>query len=63
MLALIYNKACCFALWDKVEEAVANLRRAIELNSDKFREMAKTDADFDGIRGDGRFQAVVAADG
>jgi tetratricopeptide (TPR) repeat protein len=58
-----YNKARCFALWDKVEEAVANLQRAIELNPDKYREMAKTDADFDGIRGDGRFQALMAADG
>ncbi len=57
-----YNKACCFALWDKVEEAVANLRRAVELNPDKYREMAKTDADFDGIRGDRRFQALVPTD-
>ncbi|PSB32624.1 tetratricopeptide repeat protein [Stenomitos frigidus] len=56
-----YNKACCFALWNKVEEAVENLRRAIELDPDQCREMAKTDADLDGIRHDVRFQALLIA--
>ncbi|MCY7393656.1 MAG: tetratricopeptide repeat protein [Leptolyngbyaceae cyanobacterium CAN_BIN12] len=53
-----YNKACCSALLGKPEEAIENLQRAIELHP-HYREMAKTDADFDGIRQDARFQALV----
>ena len=53
-----YNKACCYALWSRVETAIENLERAIELNL-KYREKAKTDADFDSIRQDERFRALV----
>jgi len=53
-----YNKACCYALWSRVETAIENLQQAIELNP-KYREKAKTDADFDGIRQDERFRALV----
>jgi tetratricopeptide (TPR) repeat protein len=57
-----YNKACCFAPWGKVDEAVENLRRAIELNPNLCWERAKIEADFDGVRNDVRFQALLAAD-
>ena len=53
-----YNKACCYAGWGKLEESLENLQQAIELNPE-YRERAKTDADFDGIRRDARFQALV----
>ena len=53
-----YNKARCYGLQGKVEEAIKNLQQAIELDP-KYREMAKTDADFDLIRGDDRFQALI----
>ena len=39
-----------------------NLQRAIELD-ETYRELAKTDADFEAIRGDDRFQAVVSSSG
>ena len=47
-----YNKACCYGLQGQVELAIANLKQAIDLNP-KYREMAKTDAAFDRVRGDG----------
>ncbi|MBF2028451.1 MAG: hypothetical protein IGS48_17070 [Oscillatoriales cyanobacterium C42_A2020_001] len=53
-----YGKACFYALWGKVNEAVENLQRAIELDF-SWREYAKTDSDFDNIRQDERFRAMV----
>ena len=53
------NKACYFALQNQVELALENLQRAIELAPERYRESAKTDADFDGIRGDVRFQELL----
>lgn len=53
-----YNKACCYAVWDKVNEAIETLQRAIELNS-AYREDAKTDADFASLRQSDRFQALI----
>jgi len=47
-----YNKACCYGLQGQVELAIATLKQAIDLNP-KYREMAKTDAAFDRVRGDG----------
>ena len=55
-----YNKACCYGLQGKVELALENLQHAIHLNPDEYRAMAKTDTDFDSIREDGRFQALVS---
>ncbi len=54
-----YNKACCYALQDNVEQAIENLQKAINLNPDEYREYAKTDSDFDSIREDERFQALI----
>ena len=54
-----YRKACIYALQKNVELSLENLRRAIELEPGKYRELAKTDADFDGIRGDVRFQELL----
>ncbi len=53
-----YNKAGCYAHLGKLEEGFENLQRALDLNP-KYREMAKTDADFDDIRQDARFQALI----
>jgi hypothetical protein len=38
---------------------IQNLQRTINLNPDEWREMAKTDSDFDSIRCDVRFQALI----
>jgi tetratricopeptide (TPR) repeat protein len=54
----IYRKAHCYGLQNQVELAIAHLKQAIALNP-KYREMAKTDADFDKVRGDDRFQALL----
>ncbi len=54
-----YNKACYYALQGNIEQAVENLQQAINLNREKYREMAKTDSDFDSIWEDERFQALI----
>ncbi|WP_448598176.1 tetratricopeptide repeat protein [Thermoleptolyngbya sp.] len=53
-----YNIARCYALMGEVERAVEMLERAIDLD-EQYREEAKTDADFDGIREDERFGKVI----
>ncbi|NEO95112.1 MAG: tetratricopeptide repeat protein [Moorea sp. SIO3G5] len=54
-----YNKACCYALQGNVDLALYNLQQAITLNPEDYRDMAKTDSDFDTIRSDQRFQALI----
>jgi tetratricopeptide (TPR) repeat protein len=54
-----YNKACAYALQSNLEAALENLSKAVALNPDKYLAMAKTDSDFDAIREDERFQALV----
>jgi tetratricopeptide (TPR) repeat protein len=54
-----YNKACCYALKVDTKAAIENLSRAIALNPDEYQNMAKTDSDFDSIRHDKRFQALI----
>jgi len=53
------NKACSYALQGNVEQAIENLQQAINLSPDEYREMAKTDSDFDKIREDERFRALI----
>ncbi|MFM8306045.1 MAG: TPR end-of-group domain-containing protein, partial [Microcystis aeruginosa] len=53
-----YNKACCYGLQNNVELAIENLQRAINLDV-KYQDMAKTDKDFEQIRGDERFQSFL----
>ena len=54
-----YNKACSYAIQGNVEQAIENLQEAINLSPDKYREMAKTNSDFDKIREDERFGALI----
>jgi tetratricopeptide (TPR) repeat protein len=54
-----YNKACCYALHSQIDQAIHNLEKAINLNPDEYREMAQTDSDFDSMRSDTRFQALI----
>ncbi len=54
----LYNKACTYALQNQVELAIENLQQAINLDAEN-RNMAKTDSDFDSIRSDPRFQALL----
>ncbi|MEG4348322.1 tetratricopeptide repeat protein [Microcoleus sp. LAD1_D3] len=57
--ATFYTKACCYALHGQIDQAIQNLQQAINLNPDKYREMAKTDSDFDSLRSHTRFQALI----
>jgi tetratricopeptide (TPR) repeat protein len=54
-----YNKACAYSLQNNLEPALENLQKATQLNPEKYRDMAKTDSDFDNIRHDPRFQALI----
>jgi len=57
----IYNVACLFSLQRKTDDALAYLEKAIKSN-EKYREMAKTDNDFDNIREDPRFKKLIESD-
>lgn len=57
---LFYNLACCESLTGQKEEAIAHLRRALEL-SDMFRDYAKGDSDLDAIRDEPGFAELVGA--
>ena len=55
---LFFNTACCESLAGEKVEAIGHLRTAIEL-WDGCREMAAQDSDFDPIRAEPEFQALV----
>ncbi len=55
---LLYNVACCESLAGRTEDAIEHLRLAIE-RSDRFRSLAAGDSDFDPIRDDAAFKALV----
>ena len=50
--------ACAYALMGNVTQACERLQKAVVLD-EKFRQMARHDADFDGIRGDESFQQTL----
>lgn len=55
---LLYNVACCESLAGETAGAVAHLARAVAA-SDSIRELAKHDSDFDPIRDEPSFVALV----
>lgn len=55
---LVYNLACSDSLSGRQSDAVAHLRRAVAA-SEKFRLDARDDADFDAIRDDPSFRALM----
>jgi tetratricopeptide (TPR) repeat protein len=54
-----YHKACCYALEGNVKQAIANLQQAIYINLQEYQKMAQTNPDFDSIRNDEQFQALL----
>ena len=54
-----YNKSCAYSIQNQVELALENLQKAIQLDSWKYRNMVNTDSDFDNLRHDPRFQALI----
>lgn len=57
--AIWYNKACCYGLQGDVDRAIENLQQAIRQNQQIYLPLAKTDADFDPIRQNPRFQQII----
>jgi hypothetical protein len=47
----------CLA-WN-AELAIASLQQAIQLNKSEYQELAKTDSDFDSLRGNEQFEALL----
>ena len=59
--ALLYNLACAESMCGRTAEAIQHLRRSVEAeNGERFRELARTDTDFDPIRDEPEFQQLVA---
>ena len=56
----LYNLACCESLAGRPTDAVEHLRRAIE-RSERLRDLAKGDSDFDPIRDEPGFRELVGA--
>jgi mannose-6-phosphate isomerase-like protein (cupin superfamily) len=56
---LFYNVACCESLAGEKDQAIAHLRRAIEL-SERTRQFLEGDSDLDPIRQDPAFKEVLA---
>jgi tetratricopeptide (TPR) repeat protein len=57
---LYYNIACCESLAGRKDEAIAHLRRAIEL-SERVRPFLEGDSDLDPLRHDPAFKELLAA--
>jgi tetratricopeptide (TPR) repeat protein len=55
-----YGKARSYNKQGNIEQTLDSLKRAIDLDSTKFRQMASTDTIFDHIRNDDRFQALIS---
>lgn len=55
-----FNRACFESLAGDADAAVESLRRAVELNPERVRELAAKDEDFDSIRDDPRFRELTA---
>ena len=54
-----YNYACLLSLTDRRDEALAALRRAVELSGEAAK-LARDDDDFAALRGDPEFDSMVA---
>jgi tetratricopeptide (TPR) repeat protein len=54
-----YTKACCHALLGEVISTIECLLQAISLSPNQYRQMVKDDEDFDDIRDDMRFRALM----
>ncbi len=58
--AVRYNLACAESMRGRTAEAIQHLRRSIEVeNGERFRELARTDTDFDPIRDEPEFKTIV----
>ena len=56
---VLFNLACAESLLGRTDDALAHLEQSIA-NDESFRELARTDTDFDAVREDPRFKQLVA---
>jgi tetratricopeptide (TPR) repeat protein len=54
-----YGKACCYALQGEIGQAIDNLQKAMDIAPRLSRYEAKHNPDFDSIRDDERFRALM----
>lgn len=54
----LYNIACLLSLWGKTDDALTYLEKAVG-RDERYRQMAKMDKDFDGIRDDLRLKKLT----
>ncbi len=54
-----YNKACIYALQSNIKPALQYLTKVIEQYPNRYKHLAKSDPDFDQVRGDKRFQDLI----
>ncbi|WP_353930331.1 tetratricopeptide repeat protein [Okeanomitos corallinicola TIOX110] len=54
-----YNKSRIYALQSNLKQAIKNLQTAINIHPEEVKEWAKTNSDFDAIREDESFQALI----
>jgi mannose-6-phosphate isomerase-like protein (cupin superfamily) len=59
-VTLFYNLACCESLAGRPADAIGHLRRSIEM-SERSRELAKGDSDFDPIRDEPAFKELIGS--
>jgi tetratricopeptide (TPR) repeat protein len=59
--AVLYNLACAESRVGRTKEAIDHLRQSVE-GSDRFRELARTDSDFDPIKDEPQFRQLVGGD-
>lgn len=57
--AVFFNLACAESLLGRADDAIGHLEQSIA-HEERFRELARTDSDFDAIREDPRFKDLVA---
>jgi hypothetical protein len=57
---LFYNLACCESLTSRTADALEHLRRAVD-KSDRLRNYAKGDSDFDPIRDEPAFKELIGS--
>ncbi len=55
-----YNLACALARQGRGDEAMAELRRAVELAPERYRKMAATDEDLASLRGRADFERLIS---
>ena len=55
-----YNRACAKVRNGQIESGINDLEKAVEIGKDYYVEMAKKDSDFESIRDEERFKAVLS---